>query len=227
MIVYNHFNYCTCHLPIVVQVYSQTLCFYNTDVGFPCTPFKWLTPFSIYLPLYLSSLGSRGMKMIPRQRNEISLCLVGIFYEKGKIFWDKKFGNAMMKVFIWSSLGWSQRVSDMLASWQGLISLETCAPFFKVVHLGEWNTRRFEGCGQNILDLKLFFLKSLFDWLLTLGSFSFTSLSDMIDHCTLGAWLCTHSILPVYLGYYFPLLKLFYLSKIFTSYLCNIIATKW
>ena len=23
-----------------------------------------------------------------------------------EIFWDKKFGNAMMKVFIWSSLGW-------------------------------------------------------------------------------------------------------------------------
>jgi len=68
--------------------------------------FKWLTLFSLYLPLYLSSLGLRGMKMIPRQRNEISLCLVGIYIlVKMEIFWDKKFGNAMMKVFIWSSLG--------------------------------------------------------------------------------------------------------------------------
>lgn len=50
----------------------------------PAHHFKWLTPFSLYLPLCLSSLGLRGMKMIPRQRNEISLCLVGICYSKWK-----------------------------------------------------------------------------------------------------------------------------------------------
>ena len=84
MIVYNHFNYCTYHLPIVGQVYSQTFSFITQVLVPPAHHFKWLTPFSLYLPLCLSSLGLRGMKMIPRQRNEISLCLVGICYSKWK-----------------------------------------------------------------------------------------------------------------------------------------------
>ena len=62
--------------------------------------------------------------------------------------------------------------------------MESCASLFNVVHMA---ARSFRGCERSILDLKLFFLNSLFNCLLALGSFSYNSLLDMIDHCTTRA----------------------------------------
>lgn len=66
----------------------------------------------------------------------------------------------------------------------------------------KWNAQSFEGCQWTIINLKLVFLQSLYEWMQALGSVSFSSLLDLIVFCTLRPWFCcTHSILPVYLRY--------------------------
>lgn len=69
-------------------------------------------------------------------------------------------------------------------------------------------------CGQSIPNLKLFFWKSLFDWMSSLRFFSFISLLDLFDywncefHCDglIVYLLCTWAI-------FFFSIKLCYLSK--------------
>ena len=39
-------------------------------------------------------------------------------------------------------------------------------------------------CERTILDLKLHFLRTLFEWVSAPGSFSFSNLLEFIDHCT-------------------------------------------
>ena len=48
----------------------------------------------------------------------------------------------------------------------------------------EKNVSSFEGCEMTILDLKLLFLKYLYNWMLALGLFSFSTLLDLLNHCT-------------------------------------------
>lgn len=122
---------------LLLVKFIAKLCHFITQVSVPPVHhFKWLTLFSLYLPLCLSSLGLRGMKMISRQRNEISLCLVGIFYSKWKSSGTKSLEMQWWKYLFGVHWVRSQIVSDMLASWQGLSSLETCTSLFNVVHLG-------------------------------------------------------------------------------------------
>ena len=48
------------------------------------------------------------------------------------------------------------------------------------------NAQSFEGCQWTIINLKLVFLQSLYEWMQALGSVSFSSLLDLIVFCTLG-----------------------------------------
>jgi hypothetical protein len=51
--------------------------------------------------------------------------------------------------------------------------------------LREQNARKFEGKEHSVPDLKLLFLKTLFEWQNASGLLSFSSLSNMIDSCVL------------------------------------------
>lgn len=41
-----------------------------------------------------------------------------------------------------------------------------------------------EGCENSVSDLKLLFLKSLFEWIYALGLLSFGSFLEMLDSCS-------------------------------------------
>ena len=43
--------------------------------------------------------------------------------------------------------------------------------------------RSFEDTELGIPDLKLIFFRTLYDWILALGLFSFSSLQDFLDSC--------------------------------------------
>ena len=100
-------------------------------------------------------------------------------------------------------------IVDMLACWLARfewhwnIEVGKAVPHCLMWSLWQkWNAQSFEGCQWTIINLKLVFLQSLYEWMQALGSVSFSSLLDLIVFCTLRPWFCcTHSILPVYLRY--------------------------
>ena len=51
----------------------------------------------------------------------------------------------------------------------------------------ERNASTFEGCEKPVFDLKLLFLKTLFEWINALGLFSFDPLVEMLDSCAFSA----------------------------------------
>ena len=72
------------------------------------------------------------------------------------------------------------RVLDLLSCWQGSLGRhQNCFIWRAVPHCVMWclwrerNARTFEGCERNIFDLKLLLLRTLFDWMLATGLFSF------------------------------------------------------
>ncbi len=44
--------------------------------------------------------------------------------------------------------------------------------------------RSFEGCELSIINLKMQFLQTLFDWMLAIGLFSFSSFLEFLDSCS-------------------------------------------
>ena len=44
--------------------------------------------------------------------------------------------------------------------------------------------RTFEGCELSAVELKLHFMRSLSDWLLVTGTFSFSNLLEFLDLCS-------------------------------------------
>ena len=48
----------------------------------------------------------------------------------------------------------------------------------------ERNTRTFEGCEQSVVELKLQFYRSLFDWMSAIEFFSFSNLLEFLDSCS-------------------------------------------
>jgi hypothetical protein len=47
----------------------------------------------------------------------------------------------------------------------------------------ERNARHFEDCERSIVDLKMLFFQTLYEWVFSLGLFSINSIMDLIDHC--------------------------------------------
>ena len=43
----------------------------------------------------------------------------------------------------------------------------------------------FQDCEQTVLDLKLKFFQTIFDWMLATGLFSFSSFLEFIDFCSI------------------------------------------
>jgi hypothetical protein len=47
----------------------------------------------------------------------------------------------------------------------------------------ERNARHFEDCERSVVDLKLLFFQTLYEWVNSLGVFSINSIVEWIDHC--------------------------------------------
>ena len=103
-------------------------------------------------------------------------------------------------VFILFGVSWvmPRRVVDLLTCWQG--SLGRHREIWKAIpHCLMWclwrerNARTFEDSEQNIVDLKLLFYRSLYEWMRATSLFSFTSFLEFFD-----LFLGSSSIRPVY-----------------------------
>ena len=79
------------------------------------------------------------------------------------------FGASMLARQIWSSSKWVYMVD--------------CSPLLIVVSLEERNSKCFENKERSILELKLFFFRTLMDWLAALRNQSFFSFLDFLDSC--------------------------------------------
>ena len=104
-------------------------------------------------------------------------------------------------------------VVDLFAAWQGWFgNHRNCIIWKAVRHHVMWciwrekdrNARSVENIKRNILDTKLFFLRTLLDWMSTMGWISLPLIYDLID-------VCIH---PVYFGWliFLVLIKFYYLS---------------
>ena len=76
---------------------------------------------------------------------------------------------SMLARLVWSSLKWAY--------------MDNYSPLFNVCLWKERNNRCFENNERSILDLKLFFFRTLLDWLSTLQNQSFSSLLAFLDSC--------------------------------------------
>ena len=99
-------------------------------------------------------------------------------------------------VFMLFSLYWviPKSVFNLLAAWQGCFGNHRNGIIWKAVpHCVMWciwrerHTRSFEDLERNLLDFKMFILRTLLDWISSLGCFSLSSIFNLMDLCTL--WL--------------------------------------
>ena len=86
------------------------------------------------------------------------------------------------------------KVSEVLSSWQGKFGRHRNIALWRFVpHCLFWSLQQgrnaicFEDCEQSILDIKLFFFRTLLDWSVVLPFYTCFSLSDLIDCCNLGS----------------------------------------
>ncbi len=83
-------------------------------------------------------------------------------------------------------------VRALFDCWQGCFRNHQCIGIWRLIpHCVIWclwrerNTCHFEDHERTILELKLFFFWTLYDWVLGLDIFTFHSLVELIDFCTL------------------------------------------
>lgn len=99
-------------------------------------------------------------------------------------------------------------IPELLACWQGKfarcsnIVIWNVIPHFLHGAFGERNAKNFEGWENFVLNLKLLFLKSIFEWVNASGLFSFASMLKMLDSCTFSTYCwCMSCIHPKYMGF--------------------------
>ena len=115
-----------------------------------------------------------------------------------------------------------QSVVGLLACWQGRFGRHrNCYIWLMVPHCLLWylwrerNSRRFEDKERSISDLKLFFIRTLMDWLVALQNQSFLSFLDFLESYNFFSWLFDPLYTPCVLGcspFWYQLT--YYLSKI-------------
>ena len=91
----------------------------------------------------------------------------------------------------------SKTVVELLACWQGNFGHHRNGVIWMVVpHCLMWciwqerNNQCFENSERTIAGLKLFFFKTLLDWMSIIESHSISSVYDLTDACNLCIWLC-------------------------------------
>ena len=93
----------------------------------------------------------------------------------------------------------SQSTIGLLACWQGRLGCHQNGRILLVVHHLMWflwrerNSKCFVDKERSILDLKLFFFRTLLDWLSALQNQSFSSFLDFLDSCN----FCTDFLTPI------------------------------
>jgi hypothetical protein len=106
------------------------------------------------------------------------------YQKKDKELWDM--------VFAMFGIQWvmPRRVINLLECWQGRLGQHSNSTIWRVIpHCLMWclwrerKVRTFEGCEQSVLELKLQFYRSLFDWMSTTGLFSFSNSFEFLDSC--------------------------------------------
>ena len=97
-------------------------------------------------------------------------------------------------------------VVGLFGCWQGRFGHHCNGDIWKVVPLclmwciwKKRNSRCFEDIEHSMLDLKLLFLRTLFDWFFVWRNQPF-SILDLLDFCVFCSWFVYPCILPVYLG---------------------------
>jgi hypothetical protein len=85
-------------------------------------------------------------------------------------------------------------IVEMLECWQGNFGKHRNCLIWRVVpHCLMWsiwrerNGRSFEDCERSYVEIKLFFLRSLWEWVDGWGSFPCSSLFQLLEHCSLRA----------------------------------------
>ena len=83
-----------------------------------------------------------------------------------------------------------KRVVDLFDCWQGKFGQHRNVSIWRAIpHCLMWclsrerNARTFEGSEHYMAELKLLFLRTLFDWISTSGQCHFSTLLDFIDSC--------------------------------------------
>ena len=112
-------------------------------------------------------------------------------------------------------------VLGLLGCWQGSFGRHRNGYFWSIVPHGlmwclwrERNSRCFEDIERSIPDLKLFFFRTLLDWLFALQNKSFPSFFDFLDSCNFRIWLVVPLFTPSVLGCFpFDIYIISYLSK--------------
>ena len=109
-------------------------------------------------------------------------------------------------------------VLGLLGCWQGSFGCHQNGFIWSIVPYGlmwclwrERNSHCFEDIERSIPDLKLFFFRTLRDWLFALQNKSFPSFFDFLDFCNFCIWLVVPLFTPSVLGC-FPFV--FYISHI-------------
>jgi hypothetical protein len=135
-----------------------------------------------------------------RQRNIILVDWCCLCKEDGENI-DHLFLHCTVARELWSSVfilfgvSWvmPRRVVDLLTCWQG--SLGRHREIWKAIpHCLMWCLwRERNDSEQNIVDLKLLFYRSLYEWMRATGLFSFTTFLEFFD-----LFLGSSSIRPVY-----------------------------
>ena len=112
-------------------------------------------------------------------------------------------------------------VLELFEAWQGKFVWHCNIDVWRLVpHCLIWciwherNVRSFEGCERSLLEIKSFFLHTLFEWSVVCSHFSCSSFPTFLDRCTFGSWFVPPLYIPNVLG-----LVLFLLLIIFLRYL--------
>ena len=108
------------------------------------------------------------------------------------------FGQCQGWLLTYKPVGKVGLVSIEMVSFGWLLPIVWCGTFE-----GRENDQRFEDSEWSLSNLKLFFFKTLLDWMSVVGSIFTCSVCDLIYHCNFRAWLyCPQlytSCIPVYL----------------------------
>ena len=109
----------------------------------------------------------------------------------------------------------------LFEAWQGQFAWHHHIDVWRLVpHCLMWciwcerNARSFKDCERSLLEIKSFFLHTLFEWSVIFSHFSCSSFPIFIDRCTFVSWFVPPYYIPTVLG-----LTLFLLLIISLRYL--------
>ena len=167
-------------------------------VGFPWKAiWKPKAPSRVAFFLWTTSLGKILTVDNLRKRNIILVSWCCMCKKDGETI-DHLFLHCSLAYDLWSfvfslfGVHWvmPRKVLDLLSCWQGSFRREQNSEIWAVIpHCLMWclwrerNSRIFEDGERSILDLRLQFLRTLFDWMSASRLFSFHTFLDFLDHC--------------------------------------------